>query len=1316
MSGHPITKILNENRLEGPNFNEWLRNLKIVLTFDKIVYVLQDAPPHIPLAANATNAQRVAYQKHKDDDTQAKCVMLASMNPQLQKQHENMESASAILLHLTELFGERNRNVRFSVVNDIVRTKQVRGAPVHQHGLKMIGLIEQIQDLGFALDAELAQDLLLSSLDDSFSQFIMNYNMQQMNHTLAELLNMLVTAEKQIKKESGSIAIASSTKFKSKDKGKGKKKQVVKPKGGIQKKKKEQKKPKGICFFCNKEGHWKRNCKAYLASLKKNKSSEEGMINVIESVLTVNNISTWILDSGASHHVCTSLQELVGARKLKAGEIPLRVGNGTRVDAKAVGTYLLKLPSGETLELKNCLYLPVCIKNLISVSMLLKDGYRVVFDKLNGSVFMNKRMICHANVNDGLFPLFLDASINCVKKDALGSKRSRETVNPIKMWHLKLGHISQDRIHKLSKDGYLESLGSDPMPTCESCLKGKMTKTPFGGQRTRVTELLGLIHTDVCGPMSTISRGGFSYFITFTDDYSRFGYVYLMKNKSEAFEKFKEFKNEVEKQTGKSIKALRSDRGGEYLSNEFIDYLKQEGIVSSLAPPGTPQLNGVSERRNRTLLDMVRSMMSYTDLPISFWGYALQTAIYLLNKVPSKSVPLTPYEMWHGKKPSLNHIKIWGCPAYVKILEAGKLEARSSKCLFVGYPKNSLGYYFYQPEEQKVFVSRYATFLERDYVLDRNVEQTVELKEVSKMPQVNTSLPDDQIPKPTVAQTPRRSSRIRIPPTRYGLRHESLGELNLLGDNESLQDPSTYNEAMSDIDSKKWHQAMESEMDSMYTNQVWTLVDPPPGIRPIGNKWVFKRKIGSDGKIETYKARLVAKGYKQREGIDYEDTFSPVAMVKSIRILLAIAAHYDYEIWQMDVKTAFLNGNLEEDLYMDQPEGFVSKDNIHKVCKLNRSIYGLKQASRSWNIRFDDAVKSFGFTQNMDEPCVYKKVSGSAVVFLVLYVDDILLIGNDVGMLSSVKVWLSKTFLMKDLGEASYVLGIKIYRDRSRRLIGLSQSLYIDKVLNRFHMENSKKGFLPVRHGIHLSKEMCPQTIEEVQKMSKIPYASAIGSLMYAMLCTRPDISYGVSITSRYQSNPGIEHWNAVKNILKYLRRTKDLFLVYGGGDLQSELQVEAYTDSDFQSDVNDSKSTSGFVFTLNGGAVSWRSRKQSVTADSTTEAEYIAAAEAAKEAVWMKKFITELDVVPTIESPIPLYCDNNGAIAQAKEPRSHQKSKHIRRRFHLIREFVKNGDIDILKVASVDNIADPFTKPLSQVQLERHLEKMGVRFMADWV
>ena len=424
-------------------------------------------------------------------------------------------------------------------------------------------------------------------------------------------------------------------------------------------------------------------------------------------------------------------------------------------------------------------------------------------------------------------------------------------------------------------------------------------------------------------------------------------------------------------------------------------------------------------------------------------------------------------------------------------------------------------------------------------------------------------------------------------------------------------------------------------MESMYSNSVWSLVEAPKGVKPIGCKWIYKRKRRPDGKVETFKAILVAKGYTQKEGIDYEETFSLVAMLKSIRILLAVAASLDYEIWQMDVKTTFLNDSLEEDIYMQQPEGFIARGQEHMACKLQRSIYGLKQASRTWNIRFDQAITLYGFEKSPDEPCVYKRIQGTKVVFLVLYVDDIFLIGNDIEVLSSVKGWLQKQFDMKDLGEANYILGIKLLRDRKNKLLALSQALYIDKILARFSMENSKKGTLPLRHGIHLSKEQSPKTLEQKERMSRIPFASAVGSLMYVMLCTRPDICYTVGIVSRYQSDPGEEYWIAVKHILKYLRRTRDYMLVYSSGSLETI----GYTYSDFQGYIDSRKSTSGYVFTLNGGAICWRSVKQTCVADSTTEAEYVAASEAAKEAVWLKKFLMDLQVIPSADRPITLYC-----------------------------------------------------------------------------
>ncbi|GJU92999.1 retrotransposon protein, putative, ty1-copia subclass [Tanacetum coccineum] len=528
----------------------------------------------------------------------------------------------------------------------------------------------------------------------------------------------------------------------------------------------------------------------------------------------------------------------------------------------------------------------------------------------------------------------------------------------------------------------------------------------------------------------------------------------------------------------------------------------------------------------------------------------------------------------------------------------------------------------------------------------------------------------------------------------------SLGDLN---------EPANYKAALSDPEFEKWLVAMNEEMQSMNDNKVWKLVVLPPNAKVVKSKWIYKKKTDMDGKVYIYKARLVAKGFTQTYGVDYEETFSPVADIRAIRILIAIAAYYDYEIWQMDVKTAFLNGFLEEEIYMEQPEGFIDPNHPSKVCKLQRSIYGLKQASRSWNKRFDEEIKKFGFHQNLDEPCVYQKASGSNVIFLILYVDDIILMGNHIPSLQEVKDYLGKCFSMKDLGEAAFILGIKIYRDRSRRLIGLSQNAYLDKILKRYRMDNSKRGSIPMQVDLHLNKSQCATTSAEMKRMQNVPYASAVGSIMYAVRCTRPDVAFAQNITSRFQQNPGEAHWTAVKNILKYLRNTKDTFLVYGGNP-EAELQVKCYCDAGFETDRDDTKSQTGYVFVLNGGAVVWKSSKQSTTAQHATEAEYIAASEAAKEAVWIRKFIDELGVVPSNDYPIKMNCDNSAAIIIAKESGIQKGARHFQRKYHYVRECIKTGEIDIVKVHTDENLADPFTKALAGPKLTRHARSMGLR------
>ncbi|WRX12109.1 Integrase [Theobroma cacao] len=1090
-----------------------------------------------------------------------------------------MGNVADIMLHLHEMFGTKTRSAKVKAINAFKDLKQKPEELVRDYMLKVISCLNEAELNGVEIDAKKQISMIVHSLNSSFSQFKLDYELHTRDYTLSGLMNDLQNMEEvlDLKKKPEAHAISTS-----KPKPKGKKKIAGNKKiskGLVGAKKKPMKKKtaskdntNGKCFHCGVKGHWKRNCKVYLEEIQKNKQ-----------------------DSGATNHVCNSLQGFQQRRKLSKGQFRMRMANGTFVSALVVRAIILQFP---------------------------------------------------------------------------------------------YGHINQNRLNRLIKDGTLPNMVECPLLVCESCIEAKMTKGPFKAKGNKMPYVLNLVHTNVCGPMNVEAREGYEYFITFIDDYSRHGFVYLMHRKSESFEKCKEFKAEVEKQLGKPLKQLRSDQGGKYLSDEFKQYLTDNGIISNLSMPRTPQHNG---------------------------GYCMQTTQYLLNFAPSKAVLKTPRELWTGRKSSIRHLQTWGCPTHVLKLESPKMEPKTKVCLFVGYPKGTKGYYFYSDQDKKVFVSMNATFLEEEFVRNHKPKSEIVLKELSDLSDVRVNsedvitLSDSRVETETQLEHQivvlRCSGRVVRQPERY----MGLGENMIALSNKHEYDPITYKEAINDVDAEEWHKAMKSELDSMDSNKVWTLVDPPERIKPVRCKWIYKIKRGSDGKVETFKARLVAKGFTQRKGINYEETFSPVAMLKSIRILLSITAHLDHEIWQMDVKTAFLNRDLEERIYMARLKGFIKKGHEHKVCELHMSIYGLKQASRSWNIRFDTAIKSYDFQQNVDEPCVYKKIQDKKVISLVLHVDDILLIGNDIGMLSIVKGWLNHQFNMKDLGEASYVLRIKLIRDRKNKQIALSQASYIDKILAKFAMLDSKKGFMPSRHGIKLSKEMSPKTPEEVEYMRRIPYASAIGTLMYAMLCTRPNICYAIGLVSRFYSNPDVEHWTTVKCFFKYLRRTKNYMLGYS----RSDLVATGYTDSDFQSDVDFRKSTSGSVFTIGGGAIVWRSVKQSCIANSTMEAEYVAACEAAKEAVWLRKFLMDSEVIPDADKPITLYCDNSGAVANSKESRNHKVAKHIERKYHLIREIIQRGEVLVKKIPIEKNLVDPFTKTLTQKSFDRHLEGFGMRDMS---
>nr|GEW70822.1 retrovirus-related Pol polyprotein from transposon TNT 1-94 [Tanacetum cinerariifolium] len=567
---------------------------------------------------------------------------------------------------------------------------------------------------------------------------------------------------------------------------------------------------------------------------------------------------------------------------------------------------------------RNCLvYLAELLKKKKQVGSASSSGvYRRKETETRSTLFVQN---CHyaPSITRGVVSVH-----RLVENGFVHTKRVKHNLDSTYLWHCRLAHISKKRIKKLQQEGLLKSTDDESFDQCVSCLSGKMTRKSFPHRPERATDLLGIIHTEVCGPLRHVSRQGASYFITFTDDYKRYGYVYLLKHKHEVFETFKVFKNEVENQLEKTIKALQSDRGGEYISHEFKDYLRACGIVQQLTPPYTPQHNGVSERTNRTLLDMVRSMMNLTTLLLSFWDYALESATRILNIVPTKKVDKTPYGLWYGKVSNLSYLNVRGCEALVKRDTFDKLQQRSVKCIFIGYPKETMGYYFYFPPENKIVVARYDELFKKNLITQKVSGRAVVLKEIqdedTSPAKITSEIPMEvegfEPPQEEVIPI-RRSERTHRTPNRLCLNIEV--EEHNLGD---LNEPASYKAVMLDSESNKWINAINAKIQSMIDNMVWVLVDLPPGCKIVGSKWI-KKKTDMDGIVHTYKARLVAKGYTQLYGVDYEEMFSPVADIRAIRILIYIAAYYDYEIWQMDVKTAFLNGYLDEDIYMAKEAG-----------------------------------------------------------------------------------------------------------------------------------------------------------------------------------------------------------------------------------------------------------------------------------------------------------------------------------------------------------------------------------------------------------
>jgi len=1031
----------------------------------------------------------------------------------------------------------------------------------------------------------------------------------------------------------------------------------------------------------------------------------------------------FVLDSGATQHMVNDERYFDELKDIDKINISVAKKNES-LTAKQQGDIMINtLYEGDssTKIMKNVLYVKDLKCNLMSIRSLTKKGYRIIFKGDYAYASIDNEIKFVACTNGRLYEVMLHVDKN---NSANISSEENMRQSSQKLWHFRLGHLNARDMKKLvdrkMADGLSRKVTDVESDFCESCVFGRKTRGSFPpNKNARSHRILELIHTDVCGPMPTPAHDGSRYFVTFTDDFSRASMVYCIQRKSETLDKFKEFVAMVEALHGCKIAKLKADNGGEFTSNEFRKFCRDKGIQMMFTVPYNPEMNSVSERLNRTLQEKATIMLIISGLEKKFWNEAILTANYIKNRSPTSAVgkqfkDKTPAEIWFKQKPNLSHLKIFGsiCYNYIPVNNRSKFEKRSTKCIFLGYTASMGSYRLWDLEGNKLVIGRHVTFDETLILNQTKIvgisdseastskddycksEETIDDEFEEKFKDAREPLgnsineeDDDNIENKDNdggkeytknsdnGNIPRRSERNRKAPDRYGT-WDSKAHFALSAEQFVENDPSTIAEARQRDDWSKWKEAIDNEYHSLIKNKTWTLCELPKGRETVSCKWVFKLKRNANGEIDKYKARLVARGFSQKFGFNYGETYAPVAKLVTLRVLLAVANEMNMHIHQMDVKSAFFNGELTDEIYMQQPEGF--NDNEKLVCKLNKSLYGLKQASRLWNAKFNDFMTRIGFNRAESDQCLYVRTRKEISCYILLYVDDLLIICSDLNMINTVKRLMSNEFEMTDVGKVNCFLGMHIEQDMEKGTISLSQGRYLRSVLCKFGMSDCKPIATPMEKGLHLEKG-------DTNENSNQPYRELIGCLTYATLTTRPDLCAATNYLSRFQSCFNETHYAHAKRILRYINGTIDMKMVYRrsmGADI-----LVGYTDADWGGDKNDRKSTSGYVFKVFGNTVSWGSRKQSTVSLSSTEAEYIALAHGICEAKWIRHLLNELGI--KYSEPTPIYEDNQSCIKVAVEPREHKRMKYVDIKYNFIRDEVAKGEVKIIYKATNEQIAD---------------------------
>ncbi|GBE80058.1 hypothetical protein SCP_0212610 [Sparassis crispa] len=986
-----------------------------------------------------------------------------------------------------------------------------------------------------------------------------------------------------------------------------------------------------------------------------------------------------IFDSGASRHMTLHLDRLSNFHTTMPHWI--HAANSEIFYSHGIGDLLMHLPaenSGKHIRLKSVLHAPAMHATLISLGLIEAAGFSWLGHEGELTIINRQNdVIVSVPHNDNLYQIFYDSS--------LASLATAPVQLSLFKIHKRLGHINYGYIKDMLQQNHLTGIALDPHNSktvkCKTCLIAKAHCAPIASvRRSPLTEKFGEhLHMDIWGPATVFIIDRCKYVLTIVDDVTRWLEMPLMRVKFEAFGKYVSIEAHLQTQDGVHVKIVQSDHGGEFLSAVMDSHLERAGTIRKLTVHDTPEHNGVAERTHLTVFNGIRAALACSGLPKWLWGEALAYVVYVYNRTARCALQgQSPFEVHYGHTPDISNLHEWGSTVFVTVATDSKFDARGHEVCWIGLDRMSNGHRIYWLKERKISVERNIVFssesphVEGEH--DFDIGPTSNISDATLPPPKHPRyVPESECSPMLEPGEIREPEHPNIVTTESALTEitidendecEVLAYLVGVAASDSLGfDPRTITEAKRRPDWPEWQEAMHDEIRRLESRKAWVYMDPPSrlsGQNVVSSKWVFHMKRNARGEVTGYRARLVAQGFTQVKGVNYfsDDTYAAVCKLASICVILSVAAHNGWFTHQVDVKSTYLYGKLRDDekIYM-QPPSDIELDGLKpgQILLLLIALYGLHQSGRCWYIRLCKILEGFKLVRlEHDHTVFYWRHPDGEISIIFLHIDDMTLVCLLLANLLHLKVMIKSELEITDNGELHWLLRIEVRRNLEKHTIALSQWAYIDSIIACYGFSDAKPLSQPMDPHVRLFVDQCPVSTAEYATMRDKPYLEALGALQYVSIATRPDITFAVGQLAQFGRNPGIAHWSALKCIYQYLKGTVDIWLMLGSSE---DNDIVGYSDADGMS-TEGHRAISGYIFMLNGGAVSWSSKCQNLVTLSTTEAKYVALTHTSKEAIRLRSFIKKLFGDP--EHPLPLCSNNQSTIALAKDDRFHARTTSV--------------------------------------------------------